>query len=374
MGGGEGLSDLEALIKDFEANGFKVSAEGFEGGREGRDAPIVKAVKRGLPALYLSVISDLSGRRRPSIIKVADGSVVERFTHTKVPPRELDDIVCPSFLELKWAYGCPFNCSYCYLQGTLRLLPTKKRPMAKDFKKVERHLAAFLEAPLREPEVLNTGELCDSLMFEGTPLRDHSITERVLPLFGDPSINKVGHRALLVTKSDRVERLLERADPKTTIASFSVNTEEAFKAWEKGTAHPYSRIEAAGELQRAGFEVRVRIDPIIPFPQSSWRSKYCELIDRVFSSLSPSRITLGTLRGLRTTIREARDRSWTRFVEVPSKWGLRPRYEVRYEAYKALVDYLLKEYGYVDVALCKEEVRMWQDLGLDWRNRRCNCI
>jgi spore photoproduct lyase len=371
----ESFNDLEALIKELEDSGFEIDVENLEGGRRGHHlTSIIKAVKRGLPTLYLSMVPDLRGKRRPSIIKVSDGSVIERFMHVKVPPKEYDDIVCPNFLELKWAYGCPFNCAYCYLQGTLRLLPTKKKPMIKDAKKVEHHLVGFLKAPLREPELLNAGELCDSLMFEGTIYSNYSITEWVLPLFGDPEINRVGHKALLVTKSDKVERLLERADPKTTVVSFSINTEEVFKAWEKGTAHPCSRIKAARELQSAGFEVRVRIDPIIPFPESSWKSEYRKLVDMIFSSLHPSRITLGTLRGLRTTIREAKDKSWTRFMESPSKWGLKLRREVRYEIYKVMLDYLSREYGCTDVALCKEDVQMWQDLGLDWRDCECNCV
>jgi len=372
MGKRELFSDLERLIKDFKSNGYKVDVKETKSKGDRCDSTLIlKAVKSGFSTLYLSIMPDLQGKRRASIIRVSDGSIIERFMHVKVPPREDDDIVCPNFLELKWAYGCPFNCAYCYLQGTLRLLPTKKKPVAKDLRKVRRQLVSFLRAPLREPELLNAGELCDSLMFEETY---YSITENILPLFGDATINSVGHKVLLVTKSDKIKHLLEGGSPKTTIVSFSINAENAFKVWEKGTAHPHSRIKAAEDLQNAGFEVRVRIDPIIPFPQAAWRSEYYELIDRIFNSLHPSRITLGTLRGLRATIREAKDKTWTIFVESPSKWGLKAKYETRYEIYKAILSYLSKEYGYKDVALCKEDVQMWQSLKLNWKNCKCNCI
>lgn len=168
--------------------------------------------------------------------------------------------------------------------------------------------------------------------------------------------------------------MLRSQSIKHTIASFSINTESVFSNWEKGTAHPLSRIKAAESLFDMGFEVRIRVDPIIPFPRESWKRGYYQLIDKIFKHLWPSRITLGSLRGLSTTIRKAKDKTWVSFLEDSSRWGYRPSYKLRYEAYRAMLDYLLHEYGYKEVALCKEPVQMWHDLGLNWRECRCNCV
>jgi three-Cys-motif partner protein len=51
--------------------------------------------------------------------KINDGSIITRFDKTPTP-KESHDVVCPHFIELKWAYGCPFDCSWCYLKGTFR--------------------------------------------------------------------------------------------------------------------------------------------------------------------------------------------------------------------------------------------------------------
>lgn len=75
---------------------------------------------------------------------VGDGSIINRFDKTPHPARA-SDVVCPHFLELKWAYGCPFDCAWCYLKGTFRFQPTKTRPVFKDKEKVELHIKAFLE-------------------------------------------------------------------------------------------------------------------------------------------------------------------------------------------------------------------------------------
>jgi hypothetical protein len=33
-----------------------------------------------------------------------------------------------NILELKWAYGCPFDCAWCYLKGTFRFLVSAMLP------------------------------------------------------------------------------------------------------------------------------------------------------------------------------------------------------------------------------------------------------
>lgn len=292
------------------------------------------------------------------VYQVGDGSIIKRFDRAPA------DIVCPHFLELKWAYGCPYDCSWCYLKGTLRLLPTWTRPKAKPAEKVRRHLEAFFNAT-REgypAEVLNSGELADSLMFEGT---DKALTRNILPLFA----SQRKHSLLVVTKSDRVEGLLNYRGPtNTVIASFSINTDYAAARWEKGAPPPRARIEAAGLLYDAGFRVRVRIDPMVPY--DGWKQDYQKLIDRIMRRFKPELITLGTLRGLYTTIRCARDKSWAAYLAEKTGWGLKIPFQIRAEMYKASV-MRLRDHGYKAVALCKETLDMWRTLNLKYTG--CNC-
>jgi len=364
-------NSLEKLIKGFWKNGYKIDIIYDVKSTSEVKMLIIKASMQGGVTIYMSILPDLTGKLGCSIIKVGDGSVIERFMHTRIPPINHEDIVCPHFLELKWAYGCPFNCSYCYLQGTLRLLPTNKKPMIKEERKVKRHLLAFLKAPLEKPEILNTGELCDSLMYVKTKL---SITKNIVPFFEDKNLNSKGHKILIVTKSDEVEELLRFHEIQHVIVSFSINTPKISKKWEKGAASSLSRVRAAKSLFEAGFEVRIRIDPIIPYPRTSWIEHYFSLIDKIFDLLWPSRITLGSLRGLSTTIRKTNDKSWLKYLEEPSRWGYRPSYKIRYKAYRTLIDYINREYGFAEIALCKEPVRMWQNLEIDWKICRCNCV
>jgi len=96
-------------------------------------------------------------------------------------------------------------------------------------------------------------------------------------------------------------------------------------------------------------------------------------VEEIFRRFEPERITLGTLRGLSTTIKHARDTSWVKYLGERSNWGLKPKFDVRLEMYRFIID-LLEEIGFQDYGLCKETVGIWSTLGLDYRKIKCNCL
>ncbi|MEM3580930.1 MAG: hypothetical protein QXQ64_06685 [Candidatus Bathyarchaeia archaeon] len=308
----------------------------------------------------------LDGRRRKLISKVGDGRIIKRFDKTGLARRG-EDIVCPHFLELKWAYGCPLQCAYCYLQGTLRFRPTKKAPQKRCLEDVREVVERFLREA-KDPEILNSGELADSLMFEG---KDYSISKDIIPLFrGTP------HKVLIVTKLNRVDELIKIDEDlkRNVIASFSINSVPVAKRWEHGVPSPLERINAAAILHQKGFEVRIRLDPIIPYPEGSWLQEYYSVIDYMFERMTPERITLGSLRGLISTINNSRDKTWTVYLKENSKWGKRIPFEQRFDMFADIIDYLRERHGFEKIALCKEPVMMWEALGMDWKSCRCNCV
>lgn len=305
---------------------------------------------------------EVNDSESPLIHHVGDGSIITRFDKTPSPSKSTD-VICPHFLELKWAYGCPFNCAWCYLKGTFRFQPTRTKPVIKDFGKIELHTRKFLQEASK-PEILNTGELADSLMGENS---DTPFSKFIIPLFEEQ--NK--HKALFLTKSDNIEHLLEINSHNQVIVSFSLNAVEVAKRWEKGAPPVIRRIEAAKKLSQANYEVRVRIDPIVPVVD--WEIKYEKLIHQIFLKFRPSRITLGSLRGLQTTINKSTDKSWVEYLKENSNWGKKIDFNTRYETFHKLIEYLKKDYNYTDVSLCKETLAMWDKLGMDYQKIRCNC-
>jgi len=278
------------------------------------------------PKVKLRGYSLLNGSEVLLVCQVGDGSIIKRFDKTPLPLKKRD-VICPHFLELKWGYGCPYDCAWCYLKGTFRFLPTKTRPMFKDYQKIEAHVIRFFEES-STPEILNTGEIADSLMGETLSL---PFSKFIIPLFE----RQDKHKVLFLTK----------------VAS---------------------RINAGRLLDESGYEVRIRIDPIVPIP--NWEKQYKELIDKVFSNYTPARITLGSLRGLQSTINGSTDKSWLRYLDENSNWGKKVRSDVRFKIYNSLIRYLQEQYEYNKVALCKETMEMWSELGMDYKEIKCNCI
>jgi len=305
----------------------------------------------------------LNGYKKSAVVRVADSSIINRFDKTPLPIKGTD-VICPHFIELKWAYGCPFNCAWCYLKGTFRFHSTKTKPVIKDYAKVESHTRKFLEE-VTTPEILNTGEIADSLMSEGT---SQPFSRLIVPMFEEQN----RHKVLFVSKSDNIKHLLEINPHCQAVISFSLNADEVARRWENGAPSVDRRIDAGRRLSEAGYEVRIRIDPMVPIP--GWQAHYANFVDKVFASFVPSRITLGSLRGLQSTVNGSTDKSWVEYLKESSNWGKKIDFKTRYDMYYAMIIQLREKYSYTESALCKETVEMWGRLGMDYKKIRCNCV
>lgn len=304
----------------------------------------------------------LDGRKEILVGRVNDGSIITRFDKTPLP-KSKTDVVCPHFLELKWAYGCPYNCAWCYLKGTFRFHPKGKLPVVKPYEKIELHTKKFLEE-VKTPEILNAGEIADSLMHEDDKF---PFSKFIIPFFEKQN----RHKVLFLTKSSNVNNLLEIRPHNQVIISFSLNALPVAKRWEKAPS-VLKRIEAAKKVFDAGYEVRIRIDPMVPV--KNWQQHYLQLLDILFDNITPERITLGSLRGLQSTINGCSDKSWVKYLGESSNWGKKIDFNSRYDMYLTIIDQLKSRYSFNNVALCKETVEMWNALKLDYKKIRCNCI
>jgi len=315
----------------------------------------------------------LDGSMQSLVQRVGDGNIIERFDKTPYP-KELNDVVCPHFLELKWAWGCPYDCSWCYLKGTFRFFKDKKTgrilPSFKARTRVESACRSFKER-VQTGHILNSGELADSLMDEASTTRNKGVafSKFIIEVFKDSP-----HKVLFLSKGIQVTNFVENSWQKNAILSWSINDPEVAKIWEKGAPDPVDRLKAAKIVQDCGYEVRLRLDPMVPV--EGWQQKYKAIIDKIFKiGLEPERITLGTLRGLLSTLANVSNGSWTKYLDTKNytSWGYKPDDSIRLELYQNAMQHL-EDYGFKSIGMCKETVKIWQMLGLSFKEIICNCI
>ena len=297
-----------------------------------------------------------------------------------------EGIVCPHFWILNWARGCPYDCSYCYLALTHRF--QGNTPHFHRWPQIEKAINQFFKTH-PEPALLNTGELADSLM-------NPAIMEKICDKFETQTMHKVlllskgcfwpKRESLNPTEGTSID-FLRAKRYKQTIVSFSVNAHEFAELYEKSAPTIYDRTLAAYTLGNFGYEVRLRIDPIIPLKPSnvtdySWKTAYRDHIRFILwiMHVNPTRITLGTPRWFPTLPywlkRAGRKDDFFKNFEKTRELCCDGRYRLknRIEVYAHLMRTLGK-YGYKGpMAICKETFDVWNQLGMSSEAIRCNCL
>ena len=316
------------------------------------------------PLELLDGISQVKEKPAISTVRTSNGrGIICQFD--KTPP----NICCGRFWELRWGFGCPFDCNYCYLRGTSR---GNMRPRYIRVELVLEALNQIFNDPSfndGKPALFNSGELSDSWM-------NPRIMIQIVDKFEEQSRHRLFTLTKFGCKSEMLQLLLGKKRNQT-VSAFSINPPAVAKLYERAAHPPAERIEAAKLLSNAGYDTRLRIDPI--FPIEGWKEHYSELITMTLNAFTPNRIILGTPRGLWKTIVFAQkagvDMSWTNyFAEGETGWGKKLPFEKRLAIYNFMFDKLeSKGFPKEKATICKEEMTMWQALGRPVRPLTCNC-
>ena len=328
------------------------------------------AERSGLPVKWLSALPKVNGEQgmdklmeERNVLLLRDRKIpfIEQFQHPLGR--------CAKFYKLTAYNNCNFWCEYCYLYLTFRTCPVSTHFVNYDrmFKDIEKFDRQSIPNALR---VLNLGELGDPLAVDDIA----GLSEQLVPFM---PAHAPRTKLLFLTKSDCVRNLLEMQHGGQTIVSFSVNTDKVWQYLEHRTPSPTDRLKAARKVQDAGYEVRLRIDPVVRY--STWEKDYRRLTGMIFEHVEPSRITIGEYRpaeGLSSHIK-------TRFPEssllkvngslITEAGKLRYPREYRIEMFRAIADGIRRCGKKVQIALCKETPQIWKAAGLDGRGLCCNC-
>lgn len=209
------------------------------------------------------------------------------------------------------------------------------------------------------------------------------------PLFGSEIHNPRGNKLILLTKSANTH-LLADIKPEhrgKIVVTFSLNPECIADLWEgkwpdtgeRITPPIARRLDAAMYAQELGYEIRVRIDPILT--PDGWEDAYADFIAEVKArEISFRYWTLGTYREKNVQLDAWRER-WNL---LPMEWqpeegemlkdGTHRHMpeERRIAIYRVMRGQLLRQMPEAKVSLCKETHTVRRALMLC--NADCNCL
>lgn len=151
--------------------------------------------------------------------------------------------------------GCAHDCSYCYAKSLLefRGLWNPNEPAVADIKKIENKLKK-----IKPGTILRLGGMTDC--FQACEL-EHRVTYETIKL-----LNKYRIGYLIVTKShlvanDEYMEIMDKDLAHIQITTTTLDDELSLK-YEKASV-PSKRIEAILKLQNAGFDVAIRLSPLM---------------------------------------------------------------------------------------------------------------
>jgi hypothetical protein len=368
-------------------------------GRKSEHAFIENEIARGAFRPF-TVLPAVSGLSRPMTVLLA-----ERNTKlVKFAYHGDDQTFCPPIWgDVAIGSGaCGFGCRTCFLMLTFRELRDPLQPVVytngDDF---ERVVARWLRANkwwvdgkgLRTrtaKDTIGLGIDCaDSLLWEG--VTGHA--RRLIPLFLNPKTNPLGNQLILLTKSANVHYLeeiaeLRRFNGDIPNVAVTLNPEPIADLWEgkypdtleRITPPIAKRLEALRWAQDMGFEVRVRVDPILT--PEGWEDHYAEFFRHMVNiGLRPTMLTLGSHREKSAQLDTFRARwelpapEWEADV-TQTREGTHFHMLERGRVYQRVRELAHKAYEGTGsrpwLSLCKETHDVRRETG--FCNSQCNCL
>ena len=184
--------------------------------------------------------------------------------------------------------NCVYDCRYCFLQGMLRsahyLLFVNYEEFIDEIKAV-----AAEHVNDDKPVWFFSGYDCDSLAYEPvTQFADFFVDQ----------FTQIPNAVLeLRTKSTQIRSLLSRPAQSNVVIASSLSPENVAVAVEKGAPTLVKRVEALAKLQKHGWRIGLRFDPLVW--HAEYQESYTQMIKLVFSQLDANKIDSVTLGGFR---------------------------------------------------------------------------
>jgi spore photoproduct lyase len=230
-------------------------------------------------------------KQRPSLI------LARKFDHFILPTPDGYGIGGTRNFYFSHMLNCIYDCRYCFLQG---MYNSAHYVIFINFEDFEQAIQAKIEEFSSEESYYFSGYDCDSLALE--PLTH--FVENILPTF-----KRFPHAYIeLRTKSINTSFLLKQPPQSNCIIAFSLTPRLISEAFEHRTPSLTRRLKALQELQRKGWPIGLRFDPVIYCDdyQDHYREFFLEVFQAIQAhgvhsvSLGPFRLPKGIYKKMAT--------------------------------------------------------------------------
>jgi len=184
--------------------------------------------------------------------------------------------------------NCLYDCRYCFLQGMYQSAHQVLFINFEDFAAEIRQVAA--RHP-KQPVWFYSGYDCDSLANE--PMT--GFTEYFIPIVA--GIDNAWME--LRSKSTQVRGMLKLAPLERIVAAFSFSDRVSHSRLEHGVPSIAKRLDAMRRLMEAGWNVGLRLDPIVY--HSNYQAEFKALLEQIFAQLDATAIHSVSLGSFRLT-------------------------------------------------------------------------
>jgi len=312
-----------------------------------------------VPQIYFNKLKDIPKDKTKFLTDMGKRDIYlidESFDIIKPCPCTKNAVSCNYFI-LNLGFGCPFDCSYCYLQHYMNiagiLLPMNLESFFKQASSIlDQNKFNFVR--------IGTGEFFDSLALDSivnysSHLIEFFRTKKMLFEFK--------------TKSNNITNLLKIKEvPKNIVISWSLNPQKIIDTEERYTASLKERLEAAQTLIAKGYKVGFHFDPIIYYAE--WKKDYEEVVNLLFEYTKGkiSWISVGSLRFYRKlkSIVEYRFPEdvyfYGEFILDPQDNKMRYPNLIRKHIYTNMLAFIKKRSSKIPVYLCMESTEMYKEI------------
>ncbi len=262
---------------------------------------------------------------------------------------------CCNLRVIEQMSNCPFECTYCFLQGYLNNTVTQ---IQKDTKTIIEQVKDLTQKYPKRFFRFGTGDLADSLAIsQAKPQVQELISE----------FQKIPNCFLeLKTKSKNVTPLFFDTTKKNVVVSWSMNPQNIITSDEHKTASLTERLEVAQKVIEHGYLVGFHFDPMIAV--TDWENEYANLIDTIAQYIPESSITWMSLGALRLAP-EVKEAMIDRFPKSALPYGEfvfsedgKYRYikPLRVKMYELMLKKIRDRFPKIWVYLCMEYDDIWK--------------